>query len=440
MSNVSRTNTKKLSNSAPPRKRWANADLCTHCGYCLPACPTYRVENDERQSPRGRVSIVLALRDSGLEDENAREALSHCLLCRACHTACPVGVRPGKLVVMARSSLPAESHGKGDLFHKITDNHTLTGITATMLKQYRDRGVQGVVRDVGMLKLLGHLKRVEGLIPSRDSETLASDKSLPTLVPQQEKQLTVGLLCGCMARLFLPHVGRQAEEVLEALGCGVQVPEGFGCCGAPYREQGDREQFVRQARRTVEAFRDQGDPDTLDAIICDSSVCAITAKSYAKALSKQEDIAEIAKVFASKVVDFGSFLANRLDELDLSPADPGMGTLTYHDHCQSRHALGTMAEPRRLLKRLPSPFQELPRSDRCCGAGGDYMLRYPVRSANVRNDKLAAIVESEADTVVCANPGCLMNMEAGLRSRQESVQVRHVVEVMHASLTATEMS
>ncbi len=157
----------------------------------------------------------------------------------------------------------------------------------------------------------------------------------------------------------------------------------------------------------------------------------ITARSYGKALSKEAAYAEDAKVFSGKVRDLGVFLAQRLEATGIPLGDPDMGRIAFHDHCQSVHGLGTRAEPRSVLARLQgADVVELPRADHCCGAGGAYMLRYPVRSAAIRADKLQAIEEAGADTVVAGNPGCLMNMEAGLREAGTHARPRHMAEVI----------
>lgn len=411
------------------RGRWAkfrNGDLCTHCGYCLPHCPTYRVENNEYQSPRGRVSIILAARAGTVGLDEAVEAVSHCLVCRACHAACPAGVRPGKLVLMTRGLAPQPEGVAGRLFHGVTDRPVATGVLAGLLDLYVRSGMQAAVRGSRLLGLVPPVKRLESLTPAH---RFRQRKTPADAAPERAdgRQKRIGLLCGCMARLFFPQVGGSAVQLLESLGCRVVVPGGFGCCGAPYREQGQREGFLNQARRVLDAFARQG---TVDVVVCDSSVCAITARSYAKSLARDEHYKELAADFSAKVMDLGVFLARELDDPAAFFGDPGLGRITFHDHCQARHGLGTLEEPRRLLNALPGGMTELPRNGQCCGAGGSYMLQFPQRSRMIRQDKLQAVAESEADTVIGMNPGCLLNIQAGLADQGSVVQVRHLAEVL----------
>ncbi|MGN7612058.1 (Fe-S)-binding protein [Magnetococcales bacterium HHB-1] len=423
-------------NPIKKRKRFANADLCTHCGYCLDICPTYRVEQNELHAPRGRVSMVLGLRDYQADGAGVAEILSSCLVCRACHTVCPVGVRPGKLVIMTRAATPTQKHLMSDALHQITDHHRRTKIAGSVLRQYQKRGFHGWLKGVlrrnvwlkGMLPWLDILPSSREDIPD-PKQPVSTD--LLSYLPKSRSRGRVALLGGCIARLFLPSIGQSATATILALGYDLVTPEGFGCCGAPHREQGVREHFLTQARKTIDAFSDAGEPDW---IICDSGVCAITARGYGKALSRDDHYAEAAKRFSERVLDMGQFLALALKDLDLLWQDNGLGVLSYHDHCQGIHGLKIQGEPRDVLGQLQNQVVDLENSGHCCGAGGDYMLRYPKRSGLIREDKLAAIKTSGADTVVAVNPGCLMNIESGLRQKGISVKVRHLAEVVWKSL------
>lgn len=408
---------------------WENAALCTHCGYCLPTCPTYGVENNELHSPRGRVSVLLAVKAGDVTLPEAVEVLSHCLGCRACHTACPAGVKPGRLALAARSLVPARPSVFSEALHKITDSHYLTSLAAKSLGVYQGVGLQGLFR-VGLGSwLLPVMQRLEALIPTPRPPV----KPMPPRVSGPR----VALLPGCMARMFLPNVKPASCNLITTLGYQVGVMEGFGCCGAPHREQGDREAFLRQVRLTIDALTPLGGIDSLDAVVCDSSVCAITLRTYGRALAGDARYAARAKSLAAKTRDLASFLAAAGAADKLALGDPGLGRLTFHDHCQAYHGQGAVAPPRQLLKALPgSSFVELPRPGRCCGAGGEYMLHHPQRSKAIRQGKLAALDQSRADTLVGGNPGCLMNIEAGVREQGMPVKVRHLAEVLWAAVEA----
>lgn len=400
-----------------------NASLCTHCGYCLPVCPTYQIENNELHAPRGRVSIVLALAADEITLSEASEALSHCLLCQACHTACPAGVRPAKLALKIRMLQPLHVAVTSRLLHTITNSHLLTHWFKTALSFYQSSGLQAQVRRQGWLKKLFPL---ESLIPSYRPFYTIPHFPDPTKTSDSKKNLKISLLGGCMARLFYPGCTPSAAQLIASMDIEVVIPQGFGCCGAPFRESGNRKKMVRQAKRTLNAFVAEGD---LDAVICDSSICAVTLKTYARFLKHDPDYAEVADTFASKVFTFSDFIKKHENLLPTTTFNPKMGTITYQDHCQTAHGLGTITAPRDLLAKLPVVFRKLP-SDGCCGAGGAYMLDHPQRSLAILNKKLADIHTTGADTVVGENPGCLLNIESGLNRINSQVQVRHLAEVL----------
>ena len=403
-----------------------NAEQCTHCGYCLPHCPTYRYHNDESESPRGRISIILALQSGRITPEQTVETLSHCLLCRACHTSCPVGVRPGKLIGLARGiAAPAPSPWPMQLLHWITNRPRWTAWIARLIQGYRLSGLQSLVRQYHLLKFIPKIAYLESLIPEH-LPSYSTSASPPLPAPRQR----IALMSGCIARLLFPHLQPLAQALAEQVGCEVVVLPDFGCCGAPFREHGDRAAFVQQAKRTLQAFAAVG---PVDAVLSESAICTVTARSYVRALEKEPQYAALAKQFSDKVRGLDEFMAEFAETGPWQQANPGWGKLAFHDHCQTRHGLGVIAPARRLLCALSAPWQELPNAGQCCGAGGDYMLRFPTVSQAIGAEKIAAICHVQPDTVICTNPGCIIQMQAGLRRAGQTIPVRHLAELLWAA-------
>ncbi|MBF0181205.1 MAG: (Fe-S)-binding protein [Magnetococcales bacterium] len=410
---------------------FGNAEACTHCGYCLPVCPTYRLDNDETESPRGRVSIVLAIASGELSPDEAGTALSRCLLCRACHPACPAGVGPGAVVMRARLLAPVRPTLAGRLLHRITDSHRLTAVAARALRWYRQLGWQGVLRRHALLARLPALERLESLLPDPGPEISFTARPPGETASDRPR---VALLSGCMARLFLPGVAPAAANLLVWAGCDVVVLRDFGCCGSPYREAGDGRRFRRQARRTLRAFIAAG---PVAAVLCDSANCAMTIADYPDALADDPDFHALARELVAKTVDFNTFLLQKWARSPIPFAHPGCESVAYHDHCQTRFELGIIEEPRKLLDLLPVPRREITppgTQAACCGAGGEFLLRQPDRSAAIRERKLDAILASGADCVATGNPGCLLHLEAGLRQRGARVRVRHLAELLWSAI------
>ncbi|MBF0155249.1 MAG: (Fe-S)-binding protein [Magnetococcales bacterium] len=400
----------------------ANADLCTHCGYCLPCCPTYRVNNDETRSPRGRVSILLALRDQNMDPVTALAALDHCLLCRACHTACPAGVLPARLILLAREAGPHKlPPWTSRLFHRLTVSHRLSNWAARLLQYYRRSGLQGWLRRRAWWCRVPLLGDLENMIP-----VTLGDPPAVGGVDFLAGGPAVALLCSCMGRIFYPGLALSAQHLLASLGYRVTVPQGFGCCGAPFLEGGDRKRFLQQARRTLDAFARHRE---VTAVVCDSTLCFMTARNYAQALEEDAAYRDLAREFTAKVAELSAFLVASGKMTPSLFGDPGLGRVAFHDHCQIRHTSGTVTVPREAWHVLQTSIAELPRPGSCCGAGGDYLLRHPETSQTIRQEKLADILASGADAVVAGNPGCLLHMEAGLRAAGSSVRALHVAEL-----------
>lgn len=406
--------------------RLDGALMCTHCGFCLSACPTYRACNQEMQSPRGRVSVILALRNGTLTPEEAGRALSYCLACRACHGACPAGVRVGKLVVAARSFVVENKPWMVRLFHFITDRRFFSRPVARLVRGYQRSRLRRVVRE-RWLTDFSLLQRVDALIPESRPPVRAVIRS----VPSGEKPLRAALLCGCMARMFYPNVAAATASLLSHLNVDLLSVDGFGCCGAPHREAGNKRAFLRQAKKVLDCF--QSLERDVDVIVCDTAVCAVTVKSYARALADNPEYGKLAKDFSERVVDFSALVLARCPDPATFFCRPSPQKIAFIDHCQTRHGSGILAEPRKLLTMVNGGVIELSRADQCCGAGGDTMLAHPAHSARIRSDKIKAIEEGGAQIVTGTNSGCLLNMEAGFKTINSPVVVKHLAEILWES-------
>ncbi|MBF0096529.1 MAG: (Fe-S)-binding protein [Magnetococcales bacterium] len=415
--------------SKEPSASFANAEKCTQCGYCLPVCPTYRVENNELHSPRGRVSIILALRNGGLAKEEAATILDHCLLCQACHAACPAGVRPGKLALQLRAQAPLPASRFSRLFHAITDRPRLTAVLAAIIRGYQRSGLQRWLRRGRLLRWLPTVAHMEAMLPV--ASAIGSVPLLPAPPSSAEPQPRVALLAGCMTRLFFSSVPQAAAHVLHRWGNQVVVLDQFGCCGAPYRESGDRARLRRQAKRTLDLLHDSG---PWQAVVCDSSICAVTLHSYLRLFGGDPIYEDRARQLSAKLKTMSQFLAATPPPVRRKKET--FAALAYHDHCQARHGLGIITEPRNVLRPLADQLLELRQSDSlnadgCCGAAGEYQLRHPERSQAIRAPKVQVIQEQDPTVLVGENPGCLLHLAAGLDQKGAQTAVRHLAEVLY---------
>lgn len=415
--------------------------------------------------------MLLAWQNNTLSTQEAAAALDHCLLCRACHTACPAGVRPAKLVLALRRKVTPSTSLFGILLHTICCSVRFSAWTSYAIRRYQRSGLRALVRHPTLRRLFGFLARLDGWIPQERPEIhpvpepapgpLTPFVSLPPRATEVDDAphttaappKTVGMLSGCMARIFFPSVAPSAVKLITSLGFKTQILMAFGCCGAPFRESGDQNAFLRQARRTVDVFKAAG---PLEAVVCDSTACAVTVRSYARALAHDPLYADAAKTLSAQTTAFSPFFADHMachaSPLPPQPEShsptsrtlpalhtPESDRLIYHNHCQAYHGLGIMKGPEVLLAaRSASPCEQsdaqgdaVPSIEsECCGAGGEYMLRYPDRSRKILQSTLATIQESGSGVVAGENPGCLLAIASGLERTGSPVSVRHLVDVL----------
>ena len=407
-------------------------DQCVHCGFCLPACPTYVLWREEMDSPRGRIYLMkMTAEGAALIDETWVSHFDACLGCMACMTACPSGVDYAKLIEATRAQIErryarpaAEKRFRRFLLSTFTHPNRLRALLLP-LGLYQKSGLQALVRRLGILKLLPERWRtMEALLPQ-----IPPQKTLPELIPAQGKpRCRVGLLLGCVQRVFFPHVNAATARVLAAEGCQVLVPAAQPCCGALPVHVGEEGQALRLARQTIDVF----EKAQVDAVIINAAGCGSNVKEYGHLLRDDTEYAARAKAFAAKCRDVSEFLA------ELEPRatrHPLRLRVAYHDACHLQHAQGIRTQPRTLLGRIPQlELLEISESAICCGSAGIYNLVQPEAAAELGDRKVSHILTLNADILVSGNPGCLLQLQSALARAGQKLPVRHIVELLDASI------
>src|SRR5213594_828704 len=395
---------------------------CVHCGICLPTCPTYRVLGEEMDSPRGRIYLMRAAAEGRVElSETFRRHLDLCLGCRACETACPSGVRFGSLLEATRAQLrrhgPPPKHRLLEAFaFALFPEPARLGAALAAFRLYRASGLRALVRATGLLRLAPALGAMDALL-----DEVPRPVPLPELVPAHGRvQGRVGLLTGCVQRQLYPQVNRDTARLLALAGYEVVIPRAQGCCGALELHAGRVDAYSARARALAAAF-----PDDLDFVVTNAAGCGSAMKEYGHGLP------EIAS-FGGRVRDVMELLAGA--ELPLGRLDL---TVTYHDACHLAHGQRVRQEPRELLRRIPGlKLVELADSDLCCGSAGVYNLLEPGMAGELLELKIARIVETGAQVVAAANPGCLLQIAGGCRQRGLDVTLVHPVELLARAVDA----
>jgi len=411
---------------------------CVHCGFCLPTCPTYLVLGNEMDSPRGRIWLIRQASEgrSGISDSFVKH-MNLCLLCRACETACPSGVKFGFLMEAARGQVDRqyrysarERRFRDLILHTFTDLGRLRVMTG-LLRVYQGSGLQKLVRASGILRLFGRLGQMESLLPSIPDQRLRT--ALPEVLPARgERRGRAGLLTGCVQRFFFPHVNSATARVLSENGYEVVAPSDQGCCGSLLAHEGERERAKEFARRTIDSFERAG----VDVVVVNAAGCGSVMKEYWELLHSDPAYAKRAEAFSKKVRDVSQLLAQVQLNGRLHPL---RRTVTYHDSCHLVHGQRVRQEPRTILKAIPGlQFVELKESDFCCGSAGVYNLLNPDLAQRFLDRKIERIKEAGVEVVVSGNPGCSLQIEKGLRERGLNIRVLHPVELLDWSYRGAE--
>jgi len=466
---------------------------CVHCGFCLPACPTYQLWAEEMDSPRGRIYLVNQILDGAELTDSAAEHFDRCLGCMACMTACPSGVQYDQLIEAARAWTEEARSGTGVQPAVTGPGVTGPGVTGPGVADVRGadgaadpapevpRGVPAGKRPVrdraaraAIFSLFPYPRRLRALtaplrtvqrtgldrrlarsgLPGRISPTLgaamrlappaATAIRLPERVPARgSRRAVVGMLTGCVQSAFFPQVNASTARVLAAEGCDVIIPPAQGCCGALSLHSGREAEAAAFARRTIVMFEQAG----VDAIVVNSAGCGSAMKEYERLLAGTErtdggsDWTRRAAEMSGKVRDLAEFLA------DLGPVarrHPLPVTAAYHDACHLAHAQGITKQPRELLRAIPGlNLVEVPDGGTCCGSAGVYNLLQPEAARELGGRKAEAVLAAGAPLLISANPGCSLQIASALAERGEHVEhvaVAHTAEVLDASIRGLPLS
>ncbi len=419
--------------SSRPEKKYL--DDCVHCGFCLPACPTYVLWGEEMDSPRGRIYMMRKAVDGEAPlDARFRTHMDNCLGCMACMTACPSGVQYDKLIEPTRAQIEqAMPRSFGErLLRKLifaTFPHPARlRILAVPLFLYQRSGLQALVRKSGLWRRLPkRLAAMEALLPAVPAGVF---KRQPRVVrPEAARRRRVGMLSGCVQRVFFPRVNEATMRVLAAEGCEVIIPDDQPCCGALMLHSGLEAEAAAMARRMIAAF----EAANVDTIIINSAGCGSTMKEYDHLLRNDPQWADRAANFSDRCQDVAEFLCEMEPRAERHPLKL---RVAYHDACHLQHAQGIREEPRCLLGDIPElEIAEIPEASLCCGSAGVYNLLQPDTAEQLGARKVENLLSTGAEAVASANPGCLLQLMNGLRKRGlKSMPAFHMVELLDASI------
>ncbi len=391
---------------------------CVSCGLCLNDCPTYRVLQDEADSPRGRIQLIRALvATDARPDASLVSHLDACLVCRACETACPSGVPFGRIMEGARE-IVRERAPQGGLGGWAMDVGLATvsrpgrvGLATRFAGLYVRSGLQSLVRRLHVLP--GRLAAMDRLLAAPEGRAY---------VPQERPGGDLAMFAGCVMRTGFGETQRATVRLLEREGKSVTAPAAQVCCGALHAHAGDGEHARELARENVRAF---GEGDT--PIVVNAAGCGAHLKAYGHVLARDAAWSERARAFAARVRDVSEVASPSAPPRAL----PREVRVVYQDACHLAHGQQIRRQPRALLQSIAGvtlvPIQD---AERCCGSAGVYNLTHPEVAGELQRQKVAAILAAAPDVVVSANPGCMLQLRAGLAEAGEQIPVVHLMRFL----------
>jgi len=419
---------------------------CMRCGFCQPACPTFRETGLEAESPRGRIALMKAVADGLMDPDEAFQAqMNHCLGCRACEPACPADVKYGQLLETTRDAI--EDHANHRWWVKLARNMAFKQVfprqgrmklLAAGLAFYQKSGLRWVARKAGIMKLFPkHMQEMERILPEASSRGVV--EKLGVFYPAKGKKIaTVGMFRGCLMDILFTETNVNTVKLLSEAGFDVVIPETQNCCGALHAHAGEQDLARELAKKNIQAFQSAN----VDYIISNAGGCGALLVEYDHLLHGDPEWKESARWFASRVKDVSQVIVEkgRIPEFAASSSLPQASaeetplTITYQDSCHLRNVMKSSSAPRQLMKQVGNVnFVELKESERCCGSAGIYNLTQPQMAGQILDHKMDHVEKTGAHYLLTSNPGCLLQMKLGVAQRGLDAQMKavHIVDFLY---------
>ncbi|NEW07850.1 (Fe-S)-binding protein [Paenibacillus sp. SYP-B3998] len=420
---------------------------CIRCGFCQPACPTFKETGLEAASPRGRIALMKAVVDELMvPDSSFVKQMDLCLGCRACEPVCPADVKYGQLLEATRDAIEKHTVHRWWIkpirkvaFQQLFPHQKRMRLLGSALQLYQRSGIQGLLRKFGVMSLFPEtMSQMERILPAASSKGVV--EQLGTYVPAKnglKPIATVGMFRGCIMDVLFTETNLNTVKLLSEAGFDVIIPETQNCCGALHAHSGELEQAKNLARKNIDAFAAAG----VDYIISNAGGCGAILVEYGHLLHNDRDYAEAAIRFAENVKDVSQILMEKghIPKFSMSNGSTGKGeaAITYQDSCHLRNVMKAGNAPRDLMDRIEgAQLVELRGADRCCGSAGIYNLLQPEMSMDILDHKMEHVKETKAHYLLTSNPGCLLQMKLGIEREQmtDHMKAVHIVDFLYEHL------
>ncbi len=380
---------------------------CVHCGFCLATCPTYQLLGDELDSPRGRIYLMKQLLEGADVSEKTQLHLDRCLTCRACESACPSGVKYGRLVDIGRG---------------LVESRVPRGVAATLKR----RALAAVLPNAAIFTpamKLGQL--VRPLLPELLKRKIPQTQSAQAW-PAARHARKMLVLDGCVQPALAPNINAATARVLDRLGISLIKPEHAGCCGAVAYHLNQHADGLDSMRRNIDAwwpFVENG----VEAIVMTASGCGTTVKEYGHMLARDPGFAKKADHISKLTKDISEVItaeADRFAEL-VQSKEKNNERIAYHPPCSLQHAqqLKGIVEP--LLQQMGYELTPVPDAHLCCGSAGTYSILQPELSQRLLKNKIENLNLGKPCLIATANIGCQIHIQTAT-----ALPVKHWIELV----------
>ena len=423
---------------------WDELSHCMHCGFCLPTCPTYQQTGLESHSPRGRIQLMKAVALGQLElDEDFAQTVDECLACRACETACPAGVHYGELVENARDILQRvrdsglhpllrRSHRfvRHVVFQELFNRPERMQTVGKLLWIAQVTGLQTLANKTGLVAVLPRGMRQLQKITGKVASPLLRRERQTVTPAEGNTRVRVAMFTGCVMDAVFYAINQATVRVLQKAGCEVVILSEQVCCGAMHAHSGELAGAKELAKQNIAMWERSG----LDFLVNNAGGCGAALKEYAHWFREDDEWHLRAEAFVAHVKDASELL------VDLPPLPfvrEVQARVTYQDSCHLAHGQGVRKQPRDLIQSVPGVnYVEMARADSCCGSAGVYNITHPDMSMAILDKKMGDVQTTEADILITANPGCLMQMRLGVERAglQNRMEVLHLMELLDRAL------
>lgn len=447
---------------------------CMRCGFCLPACPTFRETGIEAESPRGRIALMKAVHDGLMDPDQAfQEQMDHCLGCRACEPVCPADVKYGQLIEQARDAIQDHavhpvhvSLARKLFFRWFFPKQSHMRFLGLLLVVYQKSGLRALVRWMRIMKLFpASMREMEQILPDASFKGVA--EKLGTVIPAKGAKIaTVGLFRGCIMDVLFTKTNMNTAELLSKAGFEVIIPKEQNCCGALHAHSGEKDQARQMAKRNIAVFQKAD----VDYVVSNAGGCGAILVEYDHLLHDDPEWEASSAWFAKRVKDVSQLLMEkgRLPEFAEPEAKKSPGApesskssgssgspsessesskvsasstlderetirVTYQDSCHLRNVMKSGQSPRNLIRRTGNiVFTEMKEADRCCGSAGIYNITQPQMADQILSHKMVHANGTHARYLLTSNPGCLLQMKLGIHKygRVGEMEAMHIVDFL----------